>query len=536
MKRHLLNLSLCLCMAMTSQQIAAKVYYVKPSGTGNGSSWEQASGDINAMLDAATVGDELWIAAGNYRPTRLIKSSKKNSRAFMLKDGVSLYGGFQGTEATIADRQRITDGKAYDFQYETILSGDDDVADQWQRELMHNSSYQLGWKVGDDELIPGTAGNSNHILYGGTTTFTHRTIINGLTLRGGHAAVWNVKAAGAALYAQGFVKLEACKVIENSAYFTAQSSTDSDTKGGAVYLMANNFGASITDCYFRNNFSHSKYGNGYGGAIYARHVQISNCEFYDCVALDGGGAIYNQGGDIKNCLFDDCYGATGGAVYNTGDIKGCTIYDCRGLKGGAIYNLGNITETLIANCYADVLEYGEQLGGWGGGIFNYSGKIDGCQVFNNEAFHGGGIFLREGKITNSTVIHNALREKNKAKANVVLADSLEWTDVLNNTIYMDDTADDNFVQPTNFYGISSDDDQWQAVRTASWELKPNSPLKGQGHTVLAISATPMGKKQIMKTEWFNLSGQLIAQPQHGIYLERQYWNDGKIETKKVLMK
>lgn len=42
-------------------------------------------GSLDDALAKATSGDEIWIAAGTYKPTQLIKTSKKNSRHFPLK-------------------------------------------------------------------------------------------------------------------------------------------------------------------------------------------------------------------------------------------------------------------------------------------------------------------------------------------------------------------------------------------------------------------------------------------------------------------
>ena len=106
----------------------------------------------------ATSGDEIWIAAGTYKPTQLIKTSKKNSRHFPLKNGVSIYGGFAGTEKNKEERMKVEDGEAYDYVNTTILSADDDVPDEWIRETNAENPYMFGWKV-DNNIIPGTANN-----------------------------------------------------------------------------------------------------------------------------------------------------------------------------------------------------------------------------------------------------------------------------------------------------------------------------------------------------------------------------------------
>lgn len=61
--------------------------HVKPvaSGSGNGSSWANASGDLGAMLNASAAGDEVWVAAGTYDP------GSNRAATFTIKGGVALH-------------------------------------------------------------------------------------------------------------------------------------------------------------------------------------------------------------------------------------------------------------------------------------------------------------------------------------------------------------------------------------------------------------------------------------------------------------
>ena len=87
--------------------------------------------------------------------------------------------------------------------------------------------------------------------------------------------------------------------------------------------------------------------------MYAENVDINDCFFLDCVALDAGGAIYNVGGTITDCLFEGCYAREGGAIYSTGLLRDNEIISSRGLIGGGIYNLGTAINNVVTNCFAD---------------------------------------------------------------------------------------------------------------------------------------------------------------------------------------
>jgi len=74
-------------------RLESRVIFVKPGGVGSqdGASWENAS-DLQAALTGAIKGDEIWVAAGTYKPT----TGSDRLSTFTLKNGVALYGGFVG--------------------------------------------------------------------------------------------------------------------------------------------------------------------------------------------------------------------------------------------------------------------------------------------------------------------------------------------------------------------------------------------------------------------------------------------------------
>ena len=142
MKQKVLNLLTATAMLAAPFAADAAVHYVKADGTGDGSSWDNAAGDLQATIDAAQAGDEVWVASGTFKPSKLIKSTKKTSKAFFLKDGVSLYGGFAGTESSKNDRATttVTNFEVTLCANPTIIDADDDVADTWTRTIEENTT------------------------------------------------------------------------------------------------------------------------------------------------------------------------------------------------------------------------------------------------------------------------------------------------------------------------------------------------------------------------------------------------------------
>ncbi|HPK07525.1 MAG TPA: hypothetical protein PK773_06935, partial [Aminivibrio sp.] len=69
---------------------------MRPSGTGGGSDWDNASADLAAVLRNAQPGDEILAAEGVYVPAFDRNGNPVNgaARTFALKSGVKLLGGF----------------------------------------------------------------------------------------------------------------------------------------------------------------------------------------------------------------------------------------------------------------------------------------------------------------------------------------------------------------------------------------------------------------------------------------------------------
>ncbi|MDR1878633.1 MAG: hypothetical protein LBQ64_03595, partial [Bacteroidales bacterium] len=117
--------------------ISQTIHYVKEtsSGSGNGTSWANASGDLQAMINKATAGDTIWVAAGTYKPVRTAEGwsngapeatnnalpDGNRNNAFVMKSGVVILGGFRSNADDITDISLAQRNWATNV---TILSGD----------------------------------------------------------------------------------------------------------------------------------------------------------------------------------------------------------------------------------------------------------------------------------------------------------------------------------------------------------------------------------------------------------------------------
>ncbi|MBN2776399.1 MAG: hypothetical protein JXR36_02075, partial [Bacteroidales bacterium] len=278
------------------------ILFIAEDGTGDGNSWSNSLNgkDIQAAIEFDGT-KQVWIKKGTYHPTSWPADSNYNAihtmqglifdeqieKHFMLKQGVEIYGGFNGTETSVEERDIRTN--------ETVFSGDIGI----ENDLTDNISH-IFLNVSKEIDLGG--GNYSYSI-------DSTAILDGFTITKGNTIRDFSNIGGAGMYNE-----LANPTIRNCMFSKNQSFYD----GGAI---CNNNGSmnlkmTIENCDFTNNFS--KY---YGGAIHNysewNKLTLLNCKFVNNSTEYFGGAI--ETGfvtEIRNCLFDRNYaGRNGGAIY-----------------------------------------------------------------------------------------------------------------------------------------------------------------------------------------------------------------------------
>ena len=159
MKINLKNIIL-LFFIFYSVQLSAKVIYVNADvigGNDDGTSWNNSFTFLQFAINEAEYSDTIWVAEGTYKPT----NSSFRTIYFSLNNGVKWYGGFQGDETELSQRNIETN--------ETILSGDIGM----QGDSTDNS-YHVVYTLGTDSttvidgfsIMHGQASHTNPTYFG----------------------------------------------------------------------------------------------------------------------------------------------------------------------------------------------------------------------------------------------------------------------------------------------------------------------------------------------------------------------------------
>lgn len=416
--KKLITLVLTIAFLCNSSTLVAKIYLVE-LGTVGATTWRTAGvGDTLVNLSSTGIGgtsvslnawltdkclkvpvfsgdtlkssDQVWIAKGTYTLTGTLNANK----------AIKVYGGFAGTETTIAARAKGTN--AWDFTNATILDGASTITQGILNVSVDGFTVQ-NFKGANVSPTPGYGGGTgayiaagyvmqNCIVTGNTYTSTGTQGAGGVRVTGGkllncHILNNTSAAGGGGVAFQSTSEINGC-LIENN--------TTTGTAAGGGLMTSNTGGGSILNCIIKGNTSASA-GGGFSSyySTLQPAVTISNTQFIENSAGTSGGAINVAMNtttpiNISGCTFTgnssnvaSSSTAGGGAIFAGSGlmtINKCTFTNnyATASNGGAILN--NTATTTISN----TIFSGNSSPVAGGALYTVkSATINNCVVSGN---------------------------------------------------------------------------------------------------------------------------------------------------------
>ncbi len=347
-----------------------RIRYVKPkkAGKGDGSTWNDATDDIQwAINDLAEKAPgekgEVWVAAGTYVVKERILTDASSPVSLLMKNGISVYGAFNGTEKRRSERiEESKNLKPWGWKQESIIrgagfTGSDDA--KW------NNSDEA-WNIQNSE--------SYHVVWFAPLpeekeAFTDEVYLEGFTIEGG---TYNGTSA-ATEYAPG------C--------------------GAGVYI--NDPSARMRYCTVRFCNSGMKKNTNTpprGGGIYCKNGQTEGNLVYNCSAYQGGGIYIDEAGFITRSMVTNCSAYQGAGVYLNGDASNpekayyqilatSVISNNTSTRNGAVYLDGQglvINNTIVNNYTNNTLDPADELSSNTGGVYiKEKGLLANNVIWNN---------------------------------------------------------------------------------------------------------------------------------------------------------
>lgn len=348
---------------------AGRIRYVKQGGTGDGTSWKEAMGDIQKAINdlaekATTPGEkgEVWVAVGTYVVKERILTDASSPVSLLMKNGISVYGAFNGTEKRRSERiEESKNLKPWGWKQESIIrgagfTGSDDA--KWNNSdeawnIQNSESYHVVW------FAPLPEGEA----------FTDEVYLEGFTIEGG---TYNGTSA-ATEYAPG------C--------------------GAGVYI--NDPSARMRYCTVRfcnPGMKESGTIKPRGGGIYCKNGQTEGNLVYDCSAYQGGGIYIDEAGFITRSMVTNCSAYQGAGVYLNGDANNSekayyqilatsVISNNTSTRNGAVYLDGHglvINNTIVNNYTNNTSDPADKLSSNTGGVYiKEKGLLANNVIWNN---------------------------------------------------------------------------------------------------------------------------------------------------------
>ena len=353
---------------------AGRIRYVKPKkvGTGDGSSWENATNDIQGAINdlaekaeqAGTPGEkgEVWVAAGTYVVNQRIHNDNTAPVSLLMKNGISVYGAFEGNEKSRSERiKKAKNLKPWGWQQESIIRGAE-----------FKGSDEVNWN-NDDEAWNIQNSNSYHVVWFAPLpeekeAFTDEVYLEGFTIEGGK-----------------FNETNEAKYAPDC--------------GAGVYI--NDPNARMRYCTVRFcNPGMKKTTNTQprGGGIYCKNGQTEGNLVYNCSAYQGGGIYIDEAGFITRSMVTNCSAYQGAGVYLKGDadnsekayyqiLATSVISNNTSTRNGAVYLDGHglvINNTIVNNYTNNTSDPADNLSSYTGGVYiKKKGLLANNVIWNN---------------------------------------------------------------------------------------------------------------------------------------------------------
>lgn len=418
-------------------QIQSSILYVKPAVTGTTcSSWADPC-TLQAALDIATDGDQIWVVEGTYNPS--VPAGREAT--FQLISGVAIYGGFIGNETNLSERDWETNV--------TTLSGD------------------IG-SEGDD------TDNSYHVVTGSGTDAT--AILDGFTITEGNAD---------GTFTSGFdngggMFIDSGSPTINNAIFVSNSAV---IFGGGLYNYYSSPALSHVT-FVSNSVSNA---NGFGGGMvnYFSHPSLTDVTFINNSGNYGAG-LHNwySNPSLTDVTFSGNLAASrGGGMHNDNSsptLTNVTFNENTSYYGGSgMVNWNNSNSTLTNVLFSGNTATGDF--GSGGGMSNVYSSPN----LTNVTFSGNSVLYNGGGMVNddsSPTMTNVTFIGNSAGNGGGMANLYSSTKpVMTNSILWGNTPDQIFNQPLSTVTITYSDVQGGWAGTGNINADPLlGPLADNG--------------------------------------------------------
>ena len=382
---------------------------IDATGSDNGTTWNHAYNDLQDAINAAAVGDIIWVAQGTYLPQRdhtgNLSPADPRDKVFYLNKDIVILGGFDGSESDF--KQRDIENNV------TRLSGDigvaTDSADNCYHVLM-TSTLGKNASIDGFTISHGNADGSGSISFGGTI---YRNLGGGLTDYNSTRAKMNnltisenyAEGGGGIYMLYSWIHFHKCTIHNNTS-----------KNGGGLFSEYTN--EVYTQTKIKNNRA-SRGGTSSGGGLFCNFCKSAfyQSEFTKNTCDDEGGAafLYNPS-QVEFPIFehvkiDSNEASNGGGIhcfYSSSRLVDCEITNNTATLGGAVYNAYAGQPIIIDGLIAD------NQAQHGGGVYaigsSYCFLVNTVVKSNNATFSGGGIYHSNGaniRLVNAILIDNS---------------------------------------------------------------------------------------------------------------------------------